>query len=167
MASISLLLFGFVAVVAGLIYFYNKMRKVTGSIIVLVIGLLGLYVGVTFSDLILSYMGLETGFPDADSGYYLYQAFIYIFIGLGMLGAHYYILKETPGKEVSYAFWWVGLVLLISGAFDLLIETFIRLPLMELKLFLAIVMMIIVVAIATKYRDKFFGKKEPEKGAKA
>ncbi len=160
MASISLVLLGFLAVVAGLLFFYHKTKKGAGSVIILVIGLVGLYIGVMLSDVVLSRMGLETGFPRPDTGYYLYQSFLYVFIGLSMLGTHYYLLKEMQGKEISYAFWWTGLVLLISGGMDLLIETFVRIPMMEFRLFLAIIVLGVLVFIANRYRDKFFGKKE-------
>lgn len=160
MASISLLLLGFLAVLIGLIYFYGKTKKITGSVVVIVISLVGLYIAVTFSDVVLSRFGFVTGFPSAETGYYLYQSFIYLFLGFAMLGTHYYLLKETQSKEVSYAFWWDGVVLLITGALDLLIETFTRIPMMEFRLFLAMILLAILVVLATKYRERLFGKKE-------
>jgi hypothetical protein len=164
MASISLLVLGFIALLGGFAYFYNKLKRVTGSVVVLVIGLVALYITVTLSDLFLSYAGFETGFPDTTTGYYFYQAFIYIGLGIVMLGSHYFLLRETQSKEVSHAFWWCGLVLLVSGGLDLLVEAFIRLPLMEIRLFIAIVVLVVLIFIASKYRNLLFGKKEtPEK----
>ena len=160
MASISLLLIGFLAVLAGLYHFNNKLQKFTGSVVVIVIALVVLYISVTFADLILSRLGFSTGFPSPEKGYYLYQAFIYILIGLVMLAVHYYLLKEISSKEVSYAFQWNGIVLLLSGGLDSLIETFIRIQLLEFRLFLAILLLIVLIFVATKYRDRFFGSKE-------
>ena len=160
MASLSLLLFALIAVVGGLIYFHGKLKKATATVIVLAIALVGLYIFTTLSELILSYLGFETGFPSPHTGYYLYQSVIYIFFGMLLLAAFRYLGKGAESKEVSYAFWWIGVVLLISGALDLLIETFTRVPMMELKLLLAVVLFALMILAATKYRKKFFGKEE-------
>ena len=160
MASISLLLIGFLAALWGVIHFNDKLKNFTGSIVVIVIGLVGLYVGVTFSDVVLSNLGFETGFPNPERGYYLYQSFIYIFLGAVMLGAFFYLLKDTKAKEVSHAFWWIGTVMMIAGGLDLIIETFVRVEILEFKLMLGIVLLIALLIMATKYKDRLFERKE-------
>jgi hypothetical protein len=160
MASISLLLFGTIAVLAGFFYFYYKKHmNITGSIMVTVIGLVGLYLAVTFCDIILAGFGFETGFPKPETGYYLYQAMSYIILGIIFLGSHFYLLRETSSKEISHAFWWVGAVLLIVGGLDLLVDIFLRIPVAELRFFIALLVLAVLVFVATKYRDTIFGKK--------
>lgn len=164
MASISLLVLGFGAAIGGLIYFWKKIKTISGSAIILVIGLVGLYVAVTGTDIVLDRVGsFETGFPYGSTDYYLYQAFIYIGLAVPILLVHHFMLKDKLSGEISYAFWWIGLVLGLSGGLDLLIETFRRVEAMELRLCVAIFLLIGLIGVAIVYKDKFFSKKEEGK----
>jgi|GEM_PF-5518729 len=162
MASVSLIILGFLAVIAGVIYLsYKQKMSLLGSVLVVVIGLVGLYIAVTFSDIVLSYAGFdETGFPYPDDGYYLYQAFIYIILGLLMLGSHKYLLKGMQSKEISFGFWWASLVLLVTGGLDLLIDTFIRVPSAEVRFFIGLLVLVTLLFIGTKFRKQIFGRGE-------
>ena len=158
MASISLILLAFIGLFVGIKYFNSKLKELTGSVIIVVTGLVGLYILVTIADLFLSYAGFETGFPSANTGYYLFQSFIYIILGLIAIGIYYYILKDTDSREISYAFWWMGLIILASGCLDLLIETVMRVPSTELKLFVALIIFAVMIGVSMKYKKKLFGK---------
>jgi len=98
MASLMIYPVVIIAMLAAIIK-YNKELGFLGSVVVIVTGCLGVYVGLAFSDVVLSAFGFESGFPSSESGYYTLQGFVFTMMGVVLLFLYYAILKGTEGTR--------------------------------------------------------------------
>lgn len=158
-----ILILGFIA---GFAYFYNKTKKVLGSVLILLIGLISAYAVSLVADMIITMLGFATRNvdlfyrPEGAIGIITVQSIIFIGCGLVGLFVHYYLLKDSKATEVSFGFWWMAIVLLLSGGFDMAIEVIrvVNSPILQLCLTVGILMALILVAV--KFRDRIFKQKE-------
>jgi hypothetical protein len=149
---------------AGLAYFYMKTKQVLGSVLMILIGLIGIYAVSLVADMTLAMFGFDQTYQDffraENVGATMIQAGVYFAFAFVALLTHYFLLKENKAIEASYGFWWMAIVLFLSGGLDLMLEIFIVVNSMMLRLCFAIGILIVLVFVTTKFKDRIF--KQPE-----
>lgn len=162
MASLLIFPLAFFGLIIGFYVFYKRLG-LAGSAISIVIGIVSLYIALNISDIILSVFGYSYSdpFPPGGGGYYSSQALIFILLGGLMLSVYYFILREQ--KELSQGFLFSSVILLLTGAMDLVIDTLMRNNDPIARLFIALLVLGIILAIAYMKKGTLFRKESQPK----
>ena len=160
MASLMMYPIVIIAMIAALVVYYKRFG-VLGSVVIVVTGCLGVYIGMAFSDVVLSVFGYEPGFPSSETGYYLYQGAIYMMMGVVLLSFYYALMKEQ--KELGKVFLFSSSVLLFTGVLDLVLDILFRIDLPILRLFIGLLLFGIMIFVFYKFKDRIFRKSEMKK----
>ncbi len=155
MASFMIYAVVIIAILIALVAYYKKFG-VLGTVVVVVTGCLGVYIGMAFSDVILSAFGYEPGFPSSETGYYLYQGAIYMMIGVILLSLYQALMREQ--KELGKVFLFSSSVLLFTGALDLILDILFRINEPILRLFIGLLLFGIMIFVFYKFKDRLFRK---------
>jgi hypothetical protein len=147
---------------------YVRHLGVLGMIVVLGLGCLGIFISLSFTDVILTGFGFEQGFPSGDTGYYTYQGALFVMVGILLMGAYIFINKELKNQqELGKTFLFSSSVMLLTGIFDLMIDILFRMNEPISRLVIGVILFIGLMVVLVKYKDKIFPKKENDLGNKS
>jgi drug/metabolite transporter (DMT)-like permease len=144
---------------------YIRHLGVLGMIIVLALGCLGIFISLSFTDVLLTGFGFEQGFPSGDTGYYTYQGALFVIVGTLLMGAYIFINKELQNQqELGKTFLFSSSVMLLTGVFDLMIDILFRMNEPFSRLIIGVLLFLGLMVVFVKYKDKIFPKKENDLG---